>query len=221
MRLIVLASVLFLASLVPAGAADSGTPDGRVVLYLHGKIVEDQGAEAKSERFGPYEYRKIVEALGRDGARVISEIRPPNTKVEEYARKVVQQIEKLKADGTPSGKITVIGASKGAAMAVHVSHLLGDRDVRFVLLATCSEETIEYWKSRGICLTGKILAIHDASDTIAGSCREILDICGQSVTGEKEIRLEMGVRHGLVYRPYEEWVAPALEWSRRGAPDSP
>lgn len=220
MRCPVLAVALILAGLLPAGAGEHKAPDGRIIFYLHGRIVEDQGAEAKSERFGPYQYRKIVEALGRDGARVISEVRPRNTNVKEYARQVVEEIQKLKADGTPPGKITVVGASKGAAIAVHVSHFLGDRDVRFVLLATCSEEVIEYMKKRAICPTGKILAIHDASDTIAGSCREILDICCQSVTGDKEIRLEMGVEHGLVYRPYEEWIAPTLDWSRDEAPDS-
>ena len=43
----------------------------RVLIYLHGKIVEDQGADAKSERFGRYEYQAILEALGRDGHRAL------------------------------------------------------------------------------------------------------------------------------------------------------
>jgi hypothetical protein len=39
--------------------------EDRVLFYLHGKIVEDQGPSAESERYGRYEYEAILKRLGR------------------------------------------------------------------------------------------------------------------------------------------------------------
>ena len=37
------------------------------LFYLHGAIVQQQGANAVSEQFGPYEYHNIVEAFAKLG----------------------------------------------------------------------------------------------------------------------------------------------------------
>ena len=50
---------------------------------------------------------------------VISEQRPRNTDVEEYAGKVTGQITALLDAGVPAENITVLGASKGAAIAIY------------------------------------------------------------------------------------------------------
>ena len=68
-------NVLFLSLLIPlgltlpsqgdvAGPKTSGVED-RVLFYLHGKIVEDQGPSAESKRYGRYEYEAILKRLGR------------------------------------------------------------------------------------------------------------------------------------------------------------
>ena len=100
-------------------------------------IREDQGPDAESDRFGRYEYEAILKALGRDGHRVISEARKTKTNPWEYARKIVTEIEELKKTGLPSPKITVVGASKGAAIVVLISHLSKDANINYVLLAIC------------------------------------------------------------------------------------
>lgn len=56
----------------------------RFLFYLHGRIVEEQGAEAVSEQFGPYAYREILQAFSDRGFSVRSEVRE-NTDVHEYA----------------------------------------------------------------------------------------------------------------------------------------
>jgi hypothetical protein len=189
-----------------------------VVFYLHGKIVEDQGREATSERFGRYEYDGIVSALGSRGFEVISEVRQPGTDPWQYARAVVSRIEELKADGVPSERITVVGASKGAAIAVLVSHLLDDPDVSFVFLAICGERMLEYWKSNDICVAGHILSIYEASDELAQSCGALAERCDANVSRYKEIRLDLGVGHGMVYRPFDDWLKPVLDWATREQP---
>jgi hypothetical protein len=205
--------IAFLAGSLFATEPSSDDTSDRVIFYLHGKIVEDQGADAKSARFGRYEYDAILQALGRDGHRVVSEVREPETDPREYARKVVVEIEELKRSGVPAGNITVVGASKGAAIAALVSHLLKDADVHYVLLAICNPQMLERWEAQGVCLTGSVLSFFDRSDEFAGSCAELAARCESGIAAFEEIELSLGKGHGMVYRPFEEWVAPTLEWS--------
>lgn len=46
------------------------------IFYLHGAIVQQQGADAVSSAYGKYEYRNIVTTLSKNGHTVISEVRP-------------------------------------------------------------------------------------------------------------------------------------------------
>jgi hypothetical protein len=55
---------------------DLGAP---YVFYSHGRLVEDQGADAVSPDYGRYEYTGIVQHLADSGFRVISEVRAPET----------------------------------------------------------------------------------------------------------------------------------------------
>lgn len=95
----------------------------KYVFYLHGRIVEVQGAKAYSKQFGNYEYNNILEALRDKNVIVISEIRPSDTKVIPYAKKIRSQIDSLLNKGISSNNITVIGASKGSMIAMQVSSL--------------------------------------------------------------------------------------------------
>jgi len=187
-----------------------------VLFYLHGRIVEDQGPSAVSEVFGPYEYRDIVEALGKSGHEVVSEVRERNTDPEAYAEKVAREIRDLRSEGVPSSKITVVGASKGAGITVLVSHLVQDPEINYVLLAICGEQVLGDWEENGICLSGNVLSIYEASDPTAGSCESLFRRCRRGKLGRtEEIALHLGNGHGMVYKPYEEWVEPALAWGGR------
>ncbi len=146
------------------------------IFYLHGRIIEEQGPDAVSPEYGSYLYRDIIQALAKSGAEVISELRPRGTDPLEYARKTANQIKSLLKAGIPPGRILVIGASKGAGIAVLLSAILGNPELKFVLLAICNKEMAAYWKKNNIRLWGKILYIYDSEDRIAGSCKPFPDI---------------------------------------------
>ncbi len=188
----------------------------KYIFYLHGRIIEEQGIRPVSEKYGTYEYEEILKSLAETGFDVISEPRPKNTDSFEYAKKVVTQIDSLLKFGVPTKNITVIGASKGAGIAVLVSHLLKNDELKFVIMAICNEEMAEYWKENGIKLWGKVLYIFDTNDEIAGSCKSYLDILKSDGLKEyKEIEVKLGLGHGILYSPLKEWVLPALEWARQ------
>jgi len=207
------AFALACAVLVFSESGFTNPAGGHYIYYLHGKIVEDQGRNAVSERFGPYEYDRIVSALGQTGAEVVSEVRKKNTDSRSYAIRVAAEIRKLKKSGVPSRSITVVGASKGAAITVGVSDLLKDQEISYVLLAICAPSLMEYWDRQEICPAGKVLSIYDASDESVGSCNALVDRCRATVADYREIELDLGLSHGILYQPYDEWVSPVLEWA--------
>jgi hypothetical protein len=63
-------------------------------------------------------------------------------------------------------------------------------------------------------LSGEVLSIYEASDDIGGTCVPIVR-ASPAVTSFKEIRLNTGLGHGIVYRPLPLWVGPTLAWARR------
>jgi hypothetical protein len=204
---------LAFACLVFSESGFTNPAGGHYIYYLHGKIVEDQGRNAVSERFGPYEYDRIVSALGQTGADVVSEVRKTNTDSRSYATQVAAEIRQLKQSGVPSRNITVVGASKGAAITLEISHLLNDDGISYVLLAICAPSLLEYWARQEICPAGRVLSIFDVSDESVGSCNALVDRCRATVAGYREIELDLGLSHGILYQPYDEWVTPVLEWA--------
>jgi hypothetical protein len=195
---------------VPAGRILSGPPaqpepHATYVFYLHGRIVEQQGENAVSPDFGRYEYRSILEALAASGGTVISELRPNGTAVGPYARKVAKQIRGLLAAGVPATSITVIGASKGGAIALRISQSLPTAGIGYVLLGSCNEG------SPVSKLHGDVLSIYEHSDPIGRSCGPSF-AKSPELGKHRELEIESGLRHGFLYRPIAQWLDPALRW---------
>ena len=189
----------------------------RYLFYLHGKIVEDQGLPAVSEEFGEYRYKAILEALQGYGFVVISELRPRDADSEEFAIRLAGQIEKLLIAGVSSGSITVVGASKGAAIAVLASHTVADPGLSYVLLGSCHPARLQEWAARGVTLTGHVLAIRDVADVeSAGSCETLFEASdGMGLGRHEELVLQVGTGHGILYAPLAEWVEPVVRWANR------
>ncbi len=188
----------------------------KYLFYLHGRIIEEQGVRAVSGKYGTYEYEEILKALATPGNIVISEPRPKDTESLTYAAKVVAQIDTLLKAGVPPNNITVIGASKGGGIAVIVSSLLKNSQVKFVIMAICNDETAGFWKAQGVCLSGRILYLFDTSDELAGSCKAYLPFLkSNELTEYKEIEIRLGQGHGVLYKPFKEWVMPTLEWAEK------
>lgn len=196
------------------GLPEKIDPNAYYVIYLHGKIVEDQGPAAVSPEFGPYRFQGIVDSFKTKGLVVISETRPKGTDAAKFAKRVVQQVRVLIAKGVPAEHITVIGASKGAGIALLVSDQVGTLGVRTVLLAICNQQTLEGWKNASVCVKGAVLSIYDFKDSIAGSCQDLFTRCAPDLTDHHEIEVKLGKGHGLLYEPFPEWIEPAVQWAR-------
>jgi hypothetical protein len=182
----------------------------RYLFYLHGRIVEDRGIRPVSEQHGVYEYEKIVDAFKGAGFVVISEARAKDTDVKQYAAKVVGQIDALLKAGVPPRHVTVVGASKGSMIAMQASSLLKGGDVNFVLIAGCGEQTL---KNSELNLNGRVLSIYDASDAGAGTCEKLF-ARSTGLSGRSELKLNLKLGHGFIYRPLKEWVEPAVAWAK-------
>lgn len=185
------------------------TPDRTKIhlIYLHGRIIENSGPRPTDSRFGLYDYPAVLEALSSRGAVVISAQRPPDTDMSRYAGVVVSQVEELLDRGVPPENIVVAGFSKGGGIALRTSSFLRRPQVRFVLLAACPKGSV----APQIRLTGHVLSIYEASDTLAGSCKPLADQL-EHPQSFKEVEISTGELHGAFYRPLPAWIDPVLDW---------
>jgi hypothetical protein len=184
-------------------------PDARYLFYLHGAIIERAGVRPTHPEFGVYEYQQILEVFAERGFVVISEARPAGTDATRYAATVADQVRALLASGVPPRHVTVLGFSKGGAIAIISSSLLANRKVNFVFMAACGP----WLASRPeIVPHGRLLALREASDGLVGSCEGLF--ARAAGDGEhEEITLELGGGHGAFYRPRPEWIDPVVEWA--------
>jgi hypothetical protein len=209
------------ASPSTSGASYTDVPDKadssqKYLFYMHGRIVELQGAMAASKQHGRYMYDDIVKAFVDKGFIVISEVRPSDTKLESYGRKVTNQIQRLLNAGVPPQNITVIGHSKGGALTLVTSAELGNPKVNFVVMTGCgigkfSEVYSIILKRFAPLLKGRILSLYDDADKEAGSCREAFNL--SSTIEFREIVFKTGLGHGLFYTPQKEWIDTVTNWA--------
>ena len=184
------------------------------LFYLHGKIIEDQGIPAISPEYGAYEYAEILEAFRGYGFTVISEQRPKYTDGRVYASKTAEQVRVLLNAGVAPQDITVVGASKGAGIAVMVSNSLKNEHVNYVIMGICHPEAVADFMDAGIYLSGNVLSIYDASDNYAGSCQELfISSSEKGLSSHDEILLNIGTGHGILYKALDEWLVPAIHWA--------
>ena len=179
-----------------------------VVIYLHGRIIEEQGANAVSPEFGPYAFRAIVDSLRAGGATVLADLRPAGTDMDRYAARVAGQVDSLIRAGVPARRITVVGFSKGGLIAVLASARVQRPDVRFVFLAGCNTEL---GSSTGPRVGGRIRSVIEASDSLASSCRPLF-ARARAGTVYDEYLLHTGLKHGTFYQPRAEWLGLVRSW---------
>ena len=189
-------------------------PSSRYMFYIHGKIIEDQGIPAISPEFGEYRYEDILRTLQSFGFVIISEQRPKNANSMEYAQRTVAQVHKLLSSGVPPESITVVGASKGGAITMIISHLLKNSELNYVLLGSCDSPTVNDLVQQSAPLFGNVLAIHDSSDVYADSCDDLFAFSeGKGIGHHDELVLHVGTGHGILYKPLLEWVLPTVQWA--------
>ncbi|MCP4340476.1 MAG: hypothetical protein GY799_16700 [Desulfobulbaceae bacterium] len=178
------------------------------LFYLHGLIIEEAGIRPKSEEHGYYEYELILKDLAREGFIVISEPREKGTLIQPYAETIAAQIKTLLANKVPPANITIVGASKGGIISAYVSTILQEKGLNFVFLAGLFEKCSV---DQELKLYGNVLSIHDRSDKLSMTPALYFQRSVGLGMFEK-IVLSLDIGHGLIYRPYREWVDPMLEW---------
>jgi hypothetical protein len=186
-------------------------PNADYLFFLHAKIVEDLGLRPTSPRYGVYEYEEILNAFRDNGFVVISEARPKDTAPEPYVIRLIGQIRVLLHAGVPPQRITVLGASKGAVLAMLVSSQLKNKRVNFVIMSNCNDWVRLNFK---IDLHGNVLSIYDINDEFGQSCQPFFEQ-STGLNRYREIKLEIGAGHGILFKPLQEWVTPVIEWARQ------
>ena len=190
-------------------------PAKRYMFYLHGRIIEDQGIPAVSSDYGTYEYEAMLEKLASHGFTIISEQRQKNTDGMTYAGRVSSQVMDLLNAGVPAKNITVVGASKGAAITIAISNVLANKELNFVLLGTCDSETVQLYKQQSTFLYGNVLTIRDSVDEFSGSCQELFAFSKGKIARHDELVLNIGTGHGILYKPLDEWILPTVQWAEQ------
>ncbi len=204
-----LLTMLAVLALAPSPAR-SGVP--RYIIYLHALIVEQQGRHPTDPRYGTYEYDAILDSLRQGGAVVLSEQRPAGIRADSFATDVVRQVDSLLGTGVPAESITVIGFSKGAAIAIIASSRLRNPKIRYVFMAGCGPWAFD---RADLQVTGRILSMYETSDSLGVSCAPLFQRAGAG-TRTREIALSLGLGHGTFFVPRAAWLHPALSWARRG-----
>ncbi len=188
-------------------------PAQHYLFYLHGGIVQQQGPDAVSPYYGPYLYFDILDSLSGRGFHVISEVRPRDVDEISYAEMLEGQVDSLLARNVPPKNIILLGASLGAYVALEASLIIDDPDIKYILLGLCSDYAIDHFAERKKEFIGQFLSIYEASDE-KGSCAGLFSAGDPSRRAPfDEIRLSMGNSHGFLYKPYPEWIDPAVAWA--------
>lgn len=196
--------------MVVVGAARAGAQSttAPVVIYLHGRIIEEQGPTAVSPEFGPYRYDAILDSLRAGGFQVLSDLRPRGTDPAQYAERVAGQVDSLLNASVVPARIAVIGFSKGGGIAILTAARLRRTDVTFVFMAACTEGNAE------LAIAGRVLSVFEHSDSLGRSCGALFArALPGTVSAERQINT--GLKHGAFYQPRPAWLEPVRAWIRR------
>jgi hypothetical protein len=199
-------AVLLAALPIARGQAQASE---RYLFYLHGRIVEEGGRRPTDSLHGVYEYDAILDSLRAGGFIVLSDQRPPGLAIDTFVTQVTHQVDSLLALGVRPERITVVGFSRGSAIAMLASSRLRNPALGFVFIAACGPWAFELPELR---VTGRILSLYETSDSLGESCAPLFARSGER-SRVSEIPLSLGLGHGTFYQPRREWLEPALAWA--------
>lgn len=201
--------ILLLVALAFPVRAHSQTHQ-RYVFYLHGRIVEAGGRRPVDPSYGTYEYDAILDSLRQAGLIVLSDQRPPGIGIDSFVTRLVHQVDSLLGLGVSAEAITVIGFSRGGAIAILASSRLRNPAISFVFMGACGSWAFQ---RPDIHVTGRILSLYETSDSLGVSCAPLFARQGAR-SQARELPLSLGMGHGTFFQPRSAWLAPALAWAR-------
>ncbi|MCR9085843.1 MAG: hypothetical protein NXH97_03765 [Rhodobacteraceae bacterium] len=191
---------------------DRFTPDHRYIIYVHGRIIETEGIDPVSERFGRYEYTQIVDALAQGDAAVIAPVRKGDTDAFAYADHLAAQIERMVAQGVSPEHITLAGFSKGGYIILLTANRLQNPSVRYVVMAGCVAGIVDGSDANADGLQGAVLSMVEAADDLGFSCAPLFSRNPQ-LAYVRDVTFQAGTGHGFFYRADPAWIAEVLSWS--------
>lgn len=209
-----------LVTLAFLGAALAVGPEPappRHLIYLHGRIIQDQqSARPKHPAWGYYELEEILATFRKRGFTVTGEVRPKGATLDQSADRVAQEVRALRAAGVRLEEITIVGGSMGAAIAFRAAERLAEPGLRVAVLGACFSLTVEaIAKEYGRAPAGRFLSIRDTSDETSEPCPAWRDDPARYPSlRAREVVISTGQSHGFLYRPLPEWVEPLVEWAR-------
>jgi hypothetical protein len=103
----------------------------------------------------------------------------------------------------------IVGASLGAYIAVELAQQLKNAAIKYCLIGLCSDYGLQYYHKYKDTLCGDFLSVYEASDQ-KGSCLSLFG--DQSCLRVKEVKTSIGNGHGFLYKAYDEWMNPLLNW---------
>jgi len=186
-------------------------PAAYYLFYLHGAVVTVKGDNAISDpvpQFGPYQYSRILDTLRAHVLYVISERRLQGVDDSVYTNKIALQVDTLLKARVPVRNIILVGASAGSNIVLRVSARLKNPQMKYVIMGGCWPETYKDYSD--IQITGRFLSIIESSDP-RGTCAQMFQNRTQ-VKDFHEIKLETGLDHGFIYKPYAAWIDPLVQW---------
>lgn len=74
----------------------------------------------------------------------------------------------------------------------------------------CSPDIYKYYL--GVNLAGQFLSVIESSDS-RGTCEKIFENRRQ-VKSFREVKLDTGLKHGFIYKPYAAWLQAVIRWFR-------
>lgn len=198
--------LLCLLALPATAASAQATP--RYIIYLHGRIIEEDGRRPTSPDFGVYDYDAILDSLRQPGFVVLSDQRPHGTDSDTFAIHVARQVDSLLRLGVSPRAITVIGFSKGGWIAILASSRLQNTAISFVFMGACGPWAF----GPGLHVAGRMLSLYETSDSLGVSCAPMF---ANRTHGSiiREVALSLGLGHGTFFQPRPTWLDPAMAWA--------
>ena len=195
------------ALLLLTGPVGHSATAGDLVVYLHNAWYEQHKSGEPHEKFGVYDIEGIKAALG-EGVMLEAPERDGSLSPAEAARVLVQDLNARIAQGRDPSTIKVIGASKGAYIAMLASAQMRNPKVRWVLIGGCNPKRLSRREPE---LTGRVLSIFESSDTVAGPCPKGTALTRATQSFE-QAETHSGTSHGFLFTPDPAWVRPARAW---------
>jgi hypothetical protein len=196
--------------LAPGAAPSHAQATPRYLIYIHGKIVEEQGSRRPTDpTFGVYEYDAILDSLRAAGLVVLSDQRPARTDSDAFALHVAEQVDSLIRSGVSPAAITVAGFSKGGWITILASARVQNPAVSFVFMAACGPWAFE---RPDLHIAGRVLSLYETSDSLGVSCKPLFARRGPGPE-PREVSLSLGLGHGSFFRPRSAWLAPVVAWA--------